>query len=398
MSHRVSGHPGQPRLAVRAALLVSILGLVAGPLAPLASAASANGLTLTTPFPSIVTKPGSTASFKLTIASQTAGDVTLRTAGVPDGWTARFTGGGLTIAGAFVTPAKPVEVDLDVEVPDDTATTSGGISVVANGPDGAVTLPLTVGVEAAAGGEVTLTSDFPELRGAATTTFTFNLTLRNGTATEQTFALDAQGPDPSWTVSAKPAGQSQAVSTVVGPGSTAQVTATAEAPEGTQAGTFPLIVTAAGGGESAQIQLSVVITGSYTVNVSTPNQVLSTSANAGSPTDFAIRITNGGTAPITQVTPSGSAPTGWTVTFDPATVATIAPGEFQDVTAKITPTSDAITGDYNVVMTAKAAEASGTATIRVKVETPAFWWIAGILLIVAVFAGLYWVFRTYGRR
>ena len=68
------------------------------------------------------------------------------------------------------------------------------------------------------------------------------------------------------------------------------------------------------------------------------------------------------------------------------------------MTAKITPTSDAITGDYNVVMTAKAAEASGNTTIRVKVETPAYWWIAGLLLIVAVFAGLYWVFRTYGRR
>ena len=49
-------------------------------------------------------------------------------------------------------------------------------------------------------------------------------------------------------------------------------------------------------------------------------------------------------------------------------------------------------------MTAKAAEGSGNVTIRVKVETPAFWWIAGLLLIVAVFAGLYWVFRTYGRR
>ena len=37
-------------------------------------------------------------------------------------------------------------------------------------------------------------------------------------------------------------------------------------------------------------------------------------------------------------------------------------------------------------------------TIRVRVETPQFWWIVGVVLIVAVFAGLYWVFRTYGRR
>ena len=34
----------------------------------------------------------------------------------------------------------------------------------------------------------------------------------------------------------------------------------------------------------------------------------------------------------------------------------------------------------------------------VKVETPAFWWIAGLALIALVFVGLWWVFRTYGRR
>lgn len=49
-------------------------------------------------------------------------------------------------------------------------------------------------------------------------------------------------------------------------------------------------------------------------------------------------------------------------------------------------------------MTAKGAEATNEVTIRVRVETPQIWWIAGIVLIIAVFAGLYWVFRTYGRR
>ncbi len=79
MSSRVSGHSGRPRMAVRAALLLTALGLVAGPVAPLATAAETNGLSVTTPFPSIVTKPGSTATFKLTIASETGGDVALST-------------------------------------------------------------------------------------------------------------------------------------------------------------------------------------------------------------------------------------------------------------------------------------------------------------------------------
>ena len=398
MSHRVSGHPGRPRKAVRAALLLSALGLVAGPAAPLAAAVTANGLTVTTPFPSVVAEPGNTATFKLTLSVETAGDVKLAVQGAPDGWTTRFNGAGLNIESAFVDKGKPVDVDLDVVIPDTATDGTNALRVVATEGSSVVTLPLQVRVEAAAGGDVTLTSDFPELRGPASTSFTFNLTLKNGTGTDETFALDAQGADPSWTVSAKPAGESQAVSTVVKAGSSASVTATAQAPDGTAAGTYPFTVTAAGGGKTAQLQLSIVITGSFTVDVSTPDQVLSTTANAGSPTDFVIRVTNNGTAPITQVTPSATQPTGWTVTFTPATVDSIDAGAYSDITAKIAPTSDAITGDYNVVMTAKAAEASGTTTIRVKVETPAYWWIAGLLLIVAVFAGLYWVFRTYGRR
>ena len=36
--------------------------------------------------------------------------------------------------------------------------------------------------------------------------------------------------------------------------------------------------------------------------------------------------------------------------------------------------------------------------IRVTIETSPLWGFVGIGLIVAVLAGLWWVFRTYGRR
>ena len=118
MSHRVSGHPGRHRTAVRAALLVSIVGLIAGPLAPLAAAATGGGITITTPFPSIVTEPGSSANFKLTIDVAKEQDVKLAVQGAPDGWTTRFEGESTTIDSAFVTPAKAVDVTLNVTVPD----------------------------------------------------------------------------------------------------------------------------------------------------------------------------------------------------------------------------------------------------------------------------------------
>jgi uncharacterized membrane protein len=395
MSDRASGRSGHSRTATRAALLLAILGLVAGPAAPLAAAA--DGLTITTPFPSVVARPGSTAIFKLTLSSNQDGEVKLATTGVPSGWNATFAGGGLTVTGAMVARKTPVDINLNVEVPGDATDTSATIRVEATGPQGTTTLPLTVDVQQKAGGAVTLTSDYPELKGPSTSTFTFNLTLKNGGTEESTFAIATQAPA-DWTVTAKPSGQAQATSAVVAAGGSTTITVTALPPKQIDAGTTTITVTATGGGTSASADLNVVVTGSYSMDVSGPNGILSTTANAGSATDFQLSITNTGTAALTNVTPDFTAPTGWTVTFDQESIASIAPNETATVTASITPVSDAITGDYNVTMSVKAEEASGSATIRVKVETPAFWWIAGILLIAVVLVGLWWVFRTYGRR
>ena len=216
--------------------------------------------------------------------------------------------------------------------------------------------------------------------------------------TENTFSMQATG-EPGWTVTAKPSGQAQATTTTVGAGSSSTITVTAEAPEDIDAGTYPVQLTVSGGGETVTSDLSVTITGSYSLTVSTSNEVLSTTANAGTQTDVELIVTNTGTAPITAVTPSALPPTGWTVTFEPESVPAIDPNATATVTAHITPTGDAITGDYNVGITVRAAEdASADVTIRTKVETPAFWWIAGLALIAVVFIGLWWVFRTYGRR
>jgi uncharacterized membrane protein len=395
MSDRVSGTAGRSRLVARTLFLLGAIGLVAGPLAPLTAAAG--GVSATTPFPAIVSEPGSTASFKVTLSTTQAGEVGLKAGGVPAGWTARFHGGGFVIDSAYVTPGKPVDVTFDVEVPADQAATTAQIRVVATGAGGADTLPLTLRVTDAAAGDVTLTSDFPELKGPSTATFAFNLTLKNGTPGEITFAIDATGPD-GWDVTAKPSGSAQATSTVVAAGGSTTIAVTAKPSSDVAAGTYPIVAKATGGGKVATAEMKVTITGTYTLTVSTPDQVLSASANAGTQKDITLTLANSGTAAITNVALSASAPTGWKVVFNPPTVPSVDAGQTQTVTAQVTPTTDAIAGDYEVTITAKGAEASDNVTLRIRVETPQIWWIAGIVLIVAVFAGLYWVFRTYGRR
>jgi len=79
-------------------------------------------------------------------------------------------------------------------------------------------------------------------------------------------------------------------------------------------------------------------------------------------------------------------------------VASIAAGRSATVTATITPSNDAIAGDYVVTFTATGTDANSSADIRVTIETSPLWGFLGLGLIAVVLFGLWWVFQRYGRR
>jgi uncharacterized membrane protein len=403
MSDRVSGRPSLVSLTSRIALVLGVLALVAGPAAPLVGAAG--NLTITTPYPQIVAEPGSAATFKLTLTAATPTNVTLKATGAPDGWANRFRGGGSVITGVYVDSDKAAnapDVQFSVDVPADAAAKDYSITLTATGDNGtSVSFPVKITVQSSAGGTVTLTSDFPQKKGDSGTQFSFNLTLKNDTATEGTYSFNGQGPA-GWKVAVDPSGQTQATSLVVAAGSTGSLSASVTPDPNAVAGDYPVEATVSGGGKTAKVDLVITIIGSYSLTVSTPDQVLSTTANAGTEKDFTIVVANGGTVPITTIVPTTtSLPTGWTVTFEPPKIDSLPGGtanNSQNVLAKIVPSKDAIAGDYAVTFNANGTEASGKADIRVRVETPQLWWIAGVVLLLATFAALYWVFRTYGRR
>jgi uncharacterized membrane protein len=137
------------------------------------------------------------------------------------------------------------------------------------------------------------------------------------------------------------------------------------------------------------------------MQLSTPGDVLSARGSAGSATAQELVITNTGTAPLTAVKLTADAPSGWTVTIDPEEgLPVIEARATGTIKATITPSADAVAGDYLVTFSSTAAEnASGESTqIRYTVETSPLWAIVGIALIGLILAGLFYVFRTYGRR
>jgi uncharacterized membrane protein len=368
------------------------MGLLAGLAGP---AAAADTLSLTTPYPAVVVAPGSKVSFDLSIKTTAAARVDLAVSGVPSGWTAVLHGGGFVVSATETNGTDATTVRLDVTVPESASGTAAMV-VTATGLGLAVTLPLDFKIEAAAAGEVTITTDFPALEGSSESSFNFNLTLHNDTPEDLTFAVTAQGPT-GWTADATLSGQSQAASAIVKSGSTSGVSVSVKPPAGVAAGDYDINVAGTAGTKQITQDLKVKITGSFKITLSTPNQVLNTSGSAGSVSEQQLTVTNDGTADLAAVTMTGSGPTNWKFDFDQPTVAVPA-GQTVTVTARITPSGDAIAGDYAITFNAKADQASASQDIRFTVQTSLVWAIIGAALIVGVAAGLWWVFQRYGRR
>jgi uncharacterized membrane protein len=377
------------------ALVISILALWT--FAPVTSAD--DGLEVTTPYPAVAVAPGTKVSFDLTVDSTRAANVSLELGGVPDGWTASLLGGGFVVDGVAVTSGTAAQVRLDVDVPSDAAAATSTLRVTARGGGAQDVLPIAIRVNAEAAGDITLTTSTPTLTGASDATFTFDLQLKNDTAQDVTVSATASGQE-GWDVQATLTGETQAASTIVEAGATQNIGVTAKAPADIAAGTYPINVEAHAGERTIPAELGIEVTGSYSMTLSTPNDVLSASGSAGSPTTQAFEIMNTGTAPLTEVKLTGDPPTNWEVTTDPPSVPQIAPGATETITATITPSGEAVAGDYVITFKGAATEAGAEASsqVRFTVETSPLWALVGLGLIALIVAGLFYVFRTYGRR
>ena len=389
LSHRLRRLSAAPLIGVTALALIVAAGLPT-------SARAAAGLTLTTPFPGVTASPDSRVSFDLSVDATEVARVNLEVTRVPTGWTASLHSGSLVPAAVLLDGKDPQKLRLDVDVPAD-ATGTNRIIVVASDASSRVELPLDIRVEAQAGGEVTLSANIPSLRGAAGTTFTFNVTIKNDKSEDLTYTATGQAPA-GWTVNVTPSGQTQAVSATVTAGAEAGLTATVKPPADVPAGTYDITVVATVGTEQIEQKLTVEITGTFELELSTASGALNAHGPSGGETEQKLTITNTGTADITNVTVTDTSPTGWDVTFEPETIPSIAAGETVDVSAKIKPSSAAIAGDYLLTFRAKGDDVETSAQIRFTVETSILGAIIGGALILVAIAGLLWVFRRYGRR
>ena len=353
--------------------------------------------TITVPYPGVLVEPGDTASFILAVHSDVVRSHELSVVGLPEGWDAVLRGGDQDIRRVTAGPDAPATVELDVTVPLDAEDGPYGFAVEATAEGASARVDLEIVVAAGAGGEVILTPEFPGLRGPADATFTFSVDVENQTAEAVQLELSATGPR-GWRVEARPSAENQASTLTVESGSRQRVTVEANPPITVEAGDYEVIFRATGSGIDQELPLTVQITGDVALEISTPDQRLNSSVTAGEPTVIPIVVINSGTAPLSGVDLRATAPREWDVTFDPEQIASLAAGEVVTVNATVTPSSEALAGDYRVTFRASVDQAEDSIEFRTTVEPSTVWGLIGVGVIALTLGGLAGVFRHFGRR
>ncbi|MGB6538394.1 MAG: NEW3 domain-containing protein [Xanthobacteraceae bacterium] len=358
------------------------------------------GLYLTSDYPAVTVRPGETSTVNLQVRNYDVAPqrLTLDVTGVPEGWTATFLGGGQPIGAVMPAADSSVSLELRLDVPKGAPTGTQHLMVEVKGGATALQLPIDVTLAKDLPAKLSVTAQLPELRGTSRSSFEYTLSIKNDSGKKVTVSLAAQAPknfDASFTeeygtqeVNAVPidAGQSKNVKLKVAPPNTAA------------AGNYKVTARVSAEDASATTELALDITGQPKLDVSGREGLVSTRASAGKQTTVPVVITNTGTAAAEEVELSGSAPSGWKVTFNPRSVDRIAPNGNKEVQALITPTDKAIAGDYVTTITAAARGESASTDFRVTVTTSTVWGIAGVGIIGIALLVMVGAVARFGRR
>src|SRR3984893_14316008 len=358
---------------------IAALAAFAVCLAPVVKADDApkdvKGLFLMSDYPAVTLRPGETSTVSLRIQNYDMAPerLALSVSGVPTGWTATLLGGGQPVAAAMPATNSSVALSLRLDVPKDAAMGTQTITVAAQGNATNLQLPINVTLAKDLPAKLTLTPQLPDLRGTSTSSFEYQLGIKNDSGKKLTVSLSAQGPQNFDTSFTEQYGTQELKAVPVDAAQSKDVKLKVTPPNTAAAGDYKIIARVAAEDASATADLAMTITGQPQLEISGREGLVSTRASAGKGSTVQVIVTNIGTAPADDIQLTGSTPSGWKITFDPTTVDRIAPNDNKEAQALITPTEKAIAGDYVTTVRASARGESASTNFRVTVTTSTMW-------------------------
>lgn len=365
------------------------------------AASNISGLFVTTKYPTMTASAGEPTTIDLSVHNYKLPPQLLQLS-VPQaaaGWKAQILGGGQPVGAVEVAPDNDEPLQLRVEPPAGIGEGTYQFVVEAKNPQYDEKLPIAVVIGKEVPAKLKLTTNFPALRGTATTAFKYTMTVTNDSGRDATVNLSAEAPKNVQVNFTEAYGSQQITSLPIKAGKSKDVDATLTIPRDTKAGDYKLQLFAKTEAASAGLPVTMTIIGQPELAVSGEGGRLSGEAYAGTASQLTVVLRNDGSAPAREIVLSASTPEGWKSSFDPEKLPELAAGAKQQVKVTLTPSDKAIAGDYQTTIRANAAAGlSESANFRITVLTSTMWGAVAIGIIAIALLVVVFAVARFGRR
>jgi len=359
------------------------------------------GLFLTTKYNALTVRAGETTTIDLSLRNFNTPpqQLALSVPQVASGWKATILGGGQPVESAIVPPDSEEKLQLRLEPPAGTGPGSYQFLVEAQGGGSTQKLPITVTIGQELPAKLKLSTSFPALRGTATTSFKFKVTVANDSGRDATINFSADAPKNFQVTFTEAYGAQQLTSIPIEAGKSKDIEAAVALPRDTPAGEHKLVLHAKSEAASADLDLSITIIGQARLALSGEGGRLSGEAYAGQDSQLSVVAKNDGSEAARDVEFSATAPEGWKTSFDPKELPELGAGKSQTIKVSLTPSARAIAGDYQTTIRASSAGGqSESANFRITVLTSTVWGAVGIGVIAAALLVVVVAVARFGRR
>src|SRR6266851_4144134 len=397
----VASEPGRVLSMLRRMLAVSFLLILVATAANAADQPAIAGLFVTTKYPALTIRAGETTTIDLAVRNFKL-PPQLLTVTVPqaaNGRKATILGGGQPVGAVEVPPDAEERLQLRLEPPAGIGHGDYQFTVEAKNAQYGNKLPITVTIGEEVPAKLKLATNFPALRGTATTSFKYKVSATNDSGRDATINFSGDAPKNFQMGFTEAYGSQQLTSIPIEAGKSKDVEAALTIPRDTPAGDYKLVLHAKTEAASADLPVSLTIVGQPRLAISGEGGRLSGEAYAGQSSQLTVVLRNDGSEAARDVELNATTPEGWKSSFDPKQVPQVAPGATQDVKVTLTPSERAIAGDYQTTIRASAAGGlSESANFRITVLTSTLWGAVGIGVIAVALLVVVFAVARFGRR
>lgn len=367
----------------------------------------ARSVTMAVEYPGVEVSAQEDVSMDLIFHNKGRSDETVEVwvSDLPTGWKARVKTYRFTVTGIHVPAGEDKNLTFEAQPPKDISPGKYTFRIEAKTHDSQFkmvqeVLVIITGAEKKSDEDrgVRLTTSYPEIRGPSDAAFEFSMEVNSKLDNDAVFDLFAQGPK-GWEINFKPAYETKFITSLRLKANQNQTIAVeVNPPPMTEAGEYPINVRVSSGDAKGEVQLAVILTGTYGLEVGTPNGLLSLDARQGKPANLSFYVKNTGSAANHEIKFMSFKPENWKVAFSPEKLDVVEPNDLKQVEMTIVPYEDALVGDYSISVNIEGEKASKIIELRTTVKASAAWGWVGIGIIVMVIAGLFGIFRWLGRR